>query len=175
MGAYKPKNANEYKNINYDEQSSSYGHYKPEIIGKRYGRDGSMAPVTQMRWVEDDRKFEAPPIVVSEPESNPAPQEPTQLSETAARANAQADAYEKTLMTRDGSNIFANDKNVIADFNTLSATNFADEIAPKMPNELKAARSNAYAQNYADDYKLALSDQLKSGTARLELMKNFNA
>ena len=74
MGAYKPKNAYEYNNTNYDEKSSDHGHYEPEVTGKRYGRDGSMAPVTQMRWVEDNRDF-SPETSAPTPET--APPEPT--------------------------------------------------------------------------------------------------
>ena len=74
MGAYKPKNAYEYDNTYYDEKSSDHGHYEPEVTGKRYGRDGSMAPITEMRWVEDNRDF-SPESSASTPE--PAPPEPT--------------------------------------------------------------------------------------------------
>jgi hypothetical protein len=74
MGKYKPKNAYEYKNTYYDEKSSDHGHYEPEVTGKRYGRDGSMARVTQMRWVEDNRDF-SPEASAPTPET--APPEPT--------------------------------------------------------------------------------------------------
>ena len=74
MGAYKPKNAYEYENTYYDKKSSDHGHYEPEVTGKRYGRDGSMAPITEMRWVEDNRDF-SPKSSAPTPETSPP--EPT--------------------------------------------------------------------------------------------------
>tara|TARA_R100001198_G_scaffold86947_1_gene61823 strand:+ start:1012 stop:1596 length:585 start_codon:yes stop_codon:yes gene_type:complete len=99
---------------------------------------------------------------------------PTELSEEAATAIGSAKAYEKTLMTSDGSYAFGDNPNVIADFNKLSENNYANEIKPKMPNELEGPKTDTNAQNYADKYKLSIADQLVSDTARLNLVKNFN-
>ena len=165
-----------YKQVtNYDAYNSDLlGRVKDAVGIKNVNNDDEIRRIYD--YIDDFKASGAAPAPApASPEPEPAVEKPIQLSTTAAKANAQAKAYEKTLMTRDGGNIFGTDPNVVADFNKLSANNYADEIKPKMPNELQAARSNSYAQNYANDYKLALSDQLESGTARLELKKNFYA
>lgn len=73
MGAYKPKNAYQYNNTKYAKKTSDNGHYEPEVTGKRYGRDGSMANFTTMNWVEDNRDFSPE---ASEPTPEIAPPEP---------------------------------------------------------------------------------------------------
>jgi len=81
MGAFrhKPKSAYDYENTYYDKKTSDHGHYEPEVTGKRHGRDGSQAAITEMRWVEDNRTFEAPPVNTP-PEAAPEPM-PEQIEE----------------------------------------------------------------------------------------------
>lgn len=164
-----------YKQVtNYDAYNSDLlGRVKDAVGIKNVNNDDEIRRIYD--YIDDFKASGAAPAPApASPEPEPAVEKPIQLSTTAAKANAQAKAYEKTLMTRDGGNIFGTDPNVVADFNKLSANNYADEIKPKMPNELEGPRPDTNAQNYADKYKLSIADQLVSDTSRLKLEKNFN-
>ena len=87
------KSAHEYKNTYYDKKSSEHGHYEPKKGPMRHGGDGSMARVTHMTWVEDNRDFSpktsAPtPETKSEPAKAPTPIEySSEIQEAKERVN----------------------------------------------------------------------------------------
>ena len=136
MGAYKPKNAYEYNNTNYDEKSSDHGHYEPEITGKRYGRDGSMAPVTQMRWVEDNRSFEAPDAAPEAPEAppmEPVAQSEIPTSDQVSKAQDLVDSYTSGIITGSNSPYKTNIESPTPNMNTQG------------PNVLGAFETNTFS------------------------------
>ena len=101
LGKYEPKSPYEYQNTYYDEKTSDHGHYVPEVTGKRYGRNGDHAKVTQMRWVEDNRSFEAPdnsndaaPVVEAPPEKD----SPVYASEQSSKAQDLVNTYKTNIM-----------------------------------------------------------------------------
>ncbi len=174
LGKYEPKSPYEYQNTYYDKKTSDYGHYEPEITGKRYGRNGDHATVTQMRWVEDDRKFEAPAADAPVEEYSEPTEEPlVQLSQRAASANAGTDAYENVLLNRQGSATIGADPSPVQDFKNAYQTNLTEELKAQAPTTLAAKKAeielaDKQKTDMADSYELNLSNsaspaQQKSG------------
>ncbi len=144
MGAFrhKPKSANAYQNTYYDKKTSEYGHYVPEVTGKRHGRDGSQAPITEMRWVEDNRQFSSP-----QQEQAPAPAAETspvdtQLSNDVADASAYTDAYERKILPKQG------DIAVGGDLDPVQG--FKDAYQSKLTEVLKAEDPATLANKQAE-------------------------
>ena len=138
MGPYKPKNAHEYKNTYYDKKSSEHGHYEPKKGPRRYGGDGSIARVTHMTWVEDNRDF-SPKTSAPTPEAKPEPAKestPIELSPEAAQAKERVNNYKDSIDATQGS-----------DFSTDDST-----------------ETETKAQGLADKYKLNLIGQAVPGS-----------
>ena len=165
MGAYKPKNAYEYNNTYYDDKTSDYGHYEPEITGKRYGRDGSMASIKEMRWVEDNGQFSGPDATETQASlpAAPAPSAEVQLSVRAAEANAATEAYEKNLLTRQGDATILNDSSPVQDYKNAYQNNLTEELKAKAPTTLANRKAeiemaDKQAQDINASYALNLGD-----------------
>ena len=168
MGAYEPKNAYEYNNTNYDDKTSEYGYYEPEITGKRYGRDGSMAPVTQMRWVEDNRDFspaELPQAVAQEAEQVLPPE--VQLSNRAASANAATQAYENVLLSKQGDSTIRGDSSPVQDYKNAYQDNLTEELKAKAPATLANKKAEIeLADNQAQNINAGYALNLGAGMYR---------
>jgi len=83
--------------------------------------------------------------------------EPIQLSKTAAKAIGRAQAYQDTLMVRDGDYTIGADETVIDDFNKQTKENTKEALKPYFQRDVDPK----YAQSYADRYKLELGDDFK--------------
>ena len=168
MRAYKPKNAYEYNNTTYDDKTSEHGHYEPEITGKRYGRDGSMAPVKQMRWVEDNRDFspaELPQAVAQEAEQGLPPE--VQLSNRAESANAATQAYEKHLLNRQGDTTIRGDSSPVQDYKNAYQYNLTEELKAKAPTTFANKKAEIeLADNQAQNINAGYALNLGAGMYR---------
>ena len=153
MGGYKPKNAHQYNNTKYRKKTSEHGHYEPEITGKRYGRDGSMANFTTMNWVEDNRELtQAAPVAEPKPEPEPA-KEPTPVEHSPEVKQAKERVNNYKQQTIDGT--------TGSDFSTEGATAETNGISFEPgKTDTQAYNPNAgneeEAQGFADKYKLNL-------------------
>jgi len=153
-----------------DEIRQAYSDLHGQEAAAKKFKDGFIS-INTMDALFDDLSAEK---AAEKAEKTPEVQEPIQLSRPAATAKARAQAYKDTMMIRDGDYIIGNDPTVIADFNDQVIKNTEYELQPKMPNELHAARKEA-AQERANNYKLAVADQLKSDRGRLELQEIFKS
>ena len=148
MGAYKPKNAYQYNNTKYAKKTSEHGHYEPEITGKRYGRDGSMANFTTMNWVEDNREVtQAAPVAEPEPpkEEPKAPVTPS---------NTLQDAM-NTVQARKPKDQSYTSTNRNAERRALT-----DSFSQPKSYDPEAGIASKAAGNFLDDYKLNLKQKL---------------
>lgn len=137
-GPSKPKNAYQYNNTKYAKKTSEHGHYEPEITGKRYGLDGSMANFTTMNWVEDNRDF-SPETPAPTPEANPEP------------------AKERTPIEH--SDEIKQAKERVGNFKTNMDGTQGSDFSTDNPPETEAK-----AQGLADKYKLNLMEQAVPGS-----------
>ena len=132
------KSAHEYKNTYYDKKSSEHGHYEPKKGPRRYGGDGSIARVTHMTWVEDNRDF-------SPKTSAPAPEaksEPAKAPTPVEHSDEIKQAKERV-------------GNFKADLNGTQGSDFSTDDSPE---------TEAKAQGLADKYKLNLIEQAVPGS-----------
>ena len=156
MGPQKPKNAYQYNNTKYAKKTSEHGHYEPEITGKRYGLDGSMANFTTMNWVEDNRDFsstELQPEVAQEVEQELPPE--VQLSNRAASANAATQAYEDVLLNRQGDAAINGNSSPVEDYKNAYQNNLTEELKAKAPTTLANKRAEI---EMADKQKADMND-----------------
>ena len=82
------------------------------------------------------------------------PPEPIQLSETVAKAIGRSQAYQDTLMVRDGDYVIGGDESVIDDFNKQTEQNTKEASKPYFERDVNPKD----AQTYADKHKLMLGD-----------------
>ena len=130
-----------------------------EAADKKFSK-GGLSINTLDSLFDDLTAEEAAEKAIETATAEPVP-EPIQLSRTAAEAKARAQAYQDTIAEREGTYIIGGDVKVIEDFNDQTLKNTEYELQPRMPNELYAARQEA-AQERANNYKLAVADQLSA-------------
>lgn len=104
--------------------------------------------------------------------AKPKPKPKIQLSETVAKAVGQAQAYEDIMRVRDGDYALGGSKKVIADFNKEAKANTEYALKPKIASELYSKKDRE-PREYANDYKLALADQLKPSKKKLDLKEMY--
>ena len=102
-------------------------------------------------YLQSNQKKAAPA-----PAAAPKPK-PVQLSKTAAKAIGRAQAYQDTLMVKDGDYNIGADESIIADLNKQTKENTNEALKPYFERDVDPT----YAQSYADRYKLDLGDDFK--------------
>ena len=97
----------------------------------------------------------APRAPAPAPAPKPAPKPvPIELSKKVATAIGRSEAYQDTLMVRDGDYVIAGDETVIDDFNEQTEQNIKEASKPYFEGDVDPK----YAQAYADKHKLTLGD-----------------
>ncbi len=133
----------------YGEKTSEHGHYE---LASQYKSGKS-----HFRWVEDNRKFEAP----AQEEQAPAPAEesgdaaPIQLSRRAAAADAGTAAYEDVLLGRQGDTTIRNDNRPEQAFKNMYQNNLIDELKAKDPATMASKKAEI---EMADKQKADMED-----------------
>jgi len=132
----------------YGEKTSEHGHYE---LASQYKSGKS-----HFRWVEDNRKFEAP---AQEEQAPPAEESgnaaPIQLSQRAAAADAGTAAYEDVLLNRQGDTTIRNDNSPEQAFKNTYQNNLINELKAKDPAAIASKKAEI---EMADKQKADMED-----------------
>ena len=132
----------------YGEKTSEHGHYE---LASQYKSGKS-----HFRWVEDNRKFEAPAQEEQAPPAEePGNAAPIQLSNRAAAADAGTAAYEDVLLNKQGTTTIGNDDRPEQAFKNMYQNNLINELKAKDPATMASKMAEI---EIADKQKASMED-----------------
>ena len=143
--------------VNYGPKTSQYGHYELSDFGHAgMNTDGTKWKSQNMVWIEDNRKFEAPPATKQVPASQPeGPPPEVQLSNRAASANAETQAYEDVLLNRQGHAAINGAFSSVQDFKNAYQNNLTEELRTTAPTTFANKKAEI---ELADKQKAEIED-----------------
>ena len=143
--------------VNYGPKTSEYGHYQLSDFGHAgMNTDGTKWKSQNMEWVEDNRNFsptELPQAVAEDAEKGLPPE--VQLSNRAASANAATQAYEETLLNKQGDATINGDTGPVQDYKNAYQNKLTEELKAKAPTTLANKRAEI---EMADKQKADIED-----------------